>query len=96
MNPINKLHAWVKTLPPALQTAYYAIETAVIAGLAIFLGTLYAYYSAHSSFAGFDWSGQIHTLQASVVTAILKAAWDLLKSWVPGASDAAAQPQKGP
>jgi hypothetical protein len=95
MNPVKKLQEWVKSLPPSLQTAYYAVETATITGTTIFAGSLYTYYTAHNSFAGFDWHGQLTTLKVSVVTAALKAGWDLLKQWTPFKSTPAAPPQIG-
>lgn len=82
-NPVKMLHDWVKTLPPAVQTAYYSVETAVIAGLAMLVGTLYTYEAAHGSLGGFDWQTQIRILYASILTAVLKAAWDLLKGCLP-------------
>lgn len=80
---MSKLHAWVKTLPPALQSLYYSVEAAVISALVLFLTAFVGYLQSHGSYAGFDWHGQLLTLQLSVSIGVGKAVLDALKGYAP-------------
>jgi hypothetical protein len=78
---MSKIHVWVKTLPPALQSLYYSVEAAVIAAVVLFLTAVLSYAEAKGTFAGFDWRGQLLTLQLSVSIGALKALLDYLKGY---------------
>lgn len=79
MNFIAKLQAWVKSLPPPLQTLYYSVETAVVIALGAFFVALEAAI-ASDKLSSFDWHGQLHLLWLALAGALVKAAIDLLKS----------------
>lgn len=81
---MSKLHVWVKSLPPALQSLYYSVEAAVIAALVLFLSALLAYMqSHHNSLIGFDWHAQLSIAKDSVIIGAVKALLDLLKGYAP-------------
>lgn len=74
---------WFKSLPPAVQSLLYAIETGAAAALALFLASFYSALSSPSGLAGFDWHGQLTSLEMGVVAAIVKALLDMLKGAPP-------------
>lgn len=74
---------WVKSLPPAVQTTIYAVETGVAAALSLFLISLYSAVTSAQGLAGFDWKGQLMTLAMGALAALLKALIDLLKATPP-------------
>lgn len=73
------LDAWVKALPAPVQTLFYAVETALIAGLIVFGSNLFAAFQ-NDTLATFQWHLQLHTFYIMVGAGVLKALLDLLKS----------------
>jgi hypothetical protein len=71
--------AWFKSLPSWIQSALYAIETGVAAALVLFLASLYSALTGPHGLDGFDWAGQLHTLEIGAAAAVVKAILDLLK-----------------
>lgn len=80
MNGFNK---WLKAQSPLIQSFIYAVETGVAAALAIFLASLYGAFTSPHGLVGFDWHGQIYTLEMGVGAAVVKAIIDALKGNAP-------------
>lgn len=76
---MNAVQSWVKTLPPSLQTLYYAIESALVVGAVLLLTSLYGALQTPTGLAGFDWRTQVHTAIIAAATGVVKALLDLLK-----------------
>lgn len=80
---MNALQTWLKSLPPAWQTFFYAVETGVATVIIIFLSSLYGAFTSPHGLDGFDWHGQLYTLAMGVGAAIIKALIDFLKGTPP-------------
>ncbi len=80
---MNPLFAWVKALPPGVQSLIYAVETGATTALVIFLGSLYTALGSPTGLDGFNWHGQLVTLELGVAAAVVKALLDFLKGAPP-------------
>ena len=92
---LQKLHAWVKTLPPTAQRLYYAVETAVVAAVGVFAYQLSGYINVHGDLHGFDWAGQWHISYIAIIAAAVKALVDEFKGAQP-TQELPAQPEPPP
>lgn len=79
MNFIAKSQAWLKTLPPGLQTSIYAFETALATAIAAFLYALYMSLTCTKNCAPFDWQNQLHLLWIALAAGAVKLAIDGVK-----------------
>lgn len=76
---MKAINAWIKAQSPAVQSLIYAIETGIAAAAALFLGALYTALSSPQGIAGFDWHGQLYSLEMGAAAAVVKAILDFLK-----------------
>lgn len=80
---MKAINAWIKAQSPAVQSFIYAVETGLAAAASVFLGSLYVAFTGPHGLAGFDWHGQIYTLEMGAGAAIVKAILDALKGTSP-------------
>lgn len=80
---MKAINAFIKAQSPATQSLIYALETGIIAALVLFGSALYAALTSPNGLQGFDWHGQVYTLEMGVAAAIVKALLDFLKGNAP-------------
>lgn len=80
---LEKYQAWFKTLPPALQSCLYAIESGLAAAVGVFLWAVYTATQTPAGLDGFNWAVQIRALEVGAIAAVTKALFDFLKGSPP-------------